>query len=74
MSGYAVSALIALLGTVIGLVLVRRAPRRPAPSARTDLDEIRARNAELESRLANLEARLCGTPPGGQAKGGTSQP
>ena len=55
MNGMLASALIGFSVLVVGLIIIRLTPenrRRPT------LDDLHVRNAELERRVAELEARL----------------
>lgn len=55
MNGMLASALIGFSVLVVGLIIIRLTPqdrRRPT------LDDLHARNTELERRVATLEARL----------------
>jgi hypothetical protein len=49
------SALIGLLALIIGSIFIWFDERRPR---RSTLDDLRARNAELERRVAEIETRL----------------
>jgi hypothetical protein len=69
MNGMIASALIGLAVVVMCLIVIRLTPpsEEPRPSG---LDDLRARNAELEARVAALEARLAtGTMAGGKTAG-----
>jgi type II secretory pathway component PulM len=57
--GVIASALTGLGALIIGFVMIYLAPSsRRRPPERTELDDLRARNADLERRVTEIEARL----------------
>ena len=58
------SALIGLSVLIVGLIMIYLTPA--ARRERSDLEDLRIRNAELERRVTELEARLVGFGPEGK--------
>ena len=70
MRGMIASALTGLGALIIGLVVIYLTPRtRRGPPRPTDVEALRLRNAELERRVVDLEARLDAIGTGGRQGG-----